>query len=215
MFLLGKKARPCSIRYPFGKIIPPTITKERLAELVVRLKAGDKSVIDEIVSGSLRLIVYIAACYAAIAPKKTKDLVGEASLALVQACHNIDKVKDSFASYSCYQMHVACGRYIHLDKLIPIPISTQYEYGHKDKKIIPNKEVVAQTQSPLNKMILDEKIQLAVQNEIEKQIFELKCAGYNFQEIEEMTGISHSTAYRIFDVIKKRFIRGEQFDEAS
>lgn len=210
MFLIGKKARPISVRYPFGKIIPPMITKERLNELVIKLKAGDKSVVDEIVSGNLRLIIYIAGCYAAIRPRKTKDLIGEASLALIQACHSLDKMKsDNFGKYATFLIHRACWRFIYEDQLIPIPLSTQWKYGHKDKKIVPNKEVVGRSIPPLNKMVLDETIQLAIENEDEKQIFELKCAGYNFDEIEEITGWSRSTCHRIFDRIKKRFIRND------
>jgi len=214
MFLLGKRARPCSIHYPFGKVPSPKITDERLAELVVRLKAGDKSVIDEIVSGHLKLVVYIAGCYGALAPKKSRDLVGEASLAMVQACHDIHKMKtDCFRQFVYYRIHEACGRYMHRDKLIPLSTHARYVTGQKDKMILPNREVAGKAISPLRKMILDEEIQLAVLTEEERKIFDLKCQGYTFREIQELTGINYVTASRIFEVIKNRFLRGEQDEE--
>ena len=210
MFLLGKKARPSSIRYPFGKTPPPPITEERLAELVAKLKAGDKSVIDEIVSGHLRLAVYIAACYASLEPKKSKDLVGEASLALVKACHEVEKMQtDSFGKFVSYRIHDACGRFVIRDRLVPLSDHARYKAGQKDKQYLPNKEVSDRQMSPLNKMILDEKIQLAVKTEEEKKIFDLKCQGYTFREIQEITGIDRTTANRIFEVISNRFLRGE------
>lgn len=211
MFLLGKQARPVSIRYPFGKTPPPPITETRLAELVVKLKAGDKSVIDEIVSGHLRLIIYIAGCYASLEPKKAKDLVGEASLALVKACHEVEKMKtDSFGKFVSYRVHDACGRFILRDRLIPLSDHARYKAGQKDKQILANKEIAGRELSPLNKMILDEKIQAAVKTEQEKKIFELKCAGYFFREIEEITGIPHNTAHQIFKVVKNRFLRRDE-----
>jgi RNA polymerase sigma factor (sigma-70 family) len=211
MFLLGKKAKPGSTRYPYGKNPPPPITEERLTELIVKLKAGDKSVIDEIVTGHLRLAVYIAACYGSLEPRKSKDLVGEASLALIKACHDIDKMKtDSFGKFVCYRVHDACGRFVLRDRLIPLTDYARYKAGQKDKQIMANREVADREMNPLNKMILDETIQSAVQTEEEQKIFELKCAEYSFKEIEELTGIKHTTAHRIFDVVKKRFIRNEE-----
>ncbi len=210
MFLLGKKARPCSIHYPFGKTPPPQITEERLNELVIKLKAGDKSVINEIVSGHLKLAVYIAGCYGALEPKKSKDLVGEASLALVQACHDIHKMStDCFSKFVSYKIHVACGRFIHRDRLIPLSTHARYEIGQKDKKILPNREVAGREISPLNRMILDEEISLAVLTDEERLIFDLKCQGCTFREIQEKTGINYVTASRIFEVIKNRFLRNE------
>ncbi len=210
MFLLGKKARPCSIRYPFGRP-PPAITEERLNELVIRLKAGDKSVVDEIVSGHMRLAVYIAACYASLEPKKSKDLVGEAALALVQACHTIDKMKtDSFRKFVCYRIHDACGRFILRDKVIPMSDHARYKQGQKETKILPSREVAGREMSPLRRMILDEEINFAVKTEEEKLIFGLMCQGYTFREIQEQTGINRMTACRIWDVIKNRFLRNEE-----
>ena len=210
MFLLGKKAKPCSIRYPFGKSPSPRITEERLNELVIRLKAGDKSVIEEIVAGHLKLVVYIAGCYGALEPKKSKDLVSEAALALVQACHDIHKMNtDCFGKFVSYKMHEACGRFIHRDRLIPLSTHARYVIGQEDKKILPNREVAGKEMSPLRKMILEEEIQLAVLTEEERKIFDLKCQGYTFREIQELTGIHYVTASRIFDVIKNRFLRSE------
>ncbi len=215
MFLLGKKARPCSIRYPFGKSPSPRITDERLDELVGKLKAGDRSVIDEIVLGHLKLVVFIAGCYASLEPKKSKDLVQEAAFAVVQACHEIHKMNtDCFSQFVSYRIHEACGRFVHRDRLIPLSTHARYEAGQKDKKIMPNKEVAGKELSPLNKMILDETIHLAVKTEEERKIFDLKCAGYTFREIQELTGINYKTASLIFKVIEKRFLRGEQDEEA-
>jgi len=208
MFLLGKKAKPSSTRYPYGKTPPPPITEERLKELLTKLKAGDKSVIDEIVTGHLRLAVYIAACYASLEPRKSKDLVGEASLALVRACHEVDKMKtDSFGKFVCYKVHDACGRFILRDRLIPLSDHARYKAGQKDKLIEPSREISGGQMSPLNKMILDETIDLAVRTEEEKKIFDLKVAGHTFREIQELTGIDHVTASRIFNVIQNRFLR--------
>lgn len=209
MFLLDKKARPRSTYYPFGKP-PPRISEERLKELEVKLKAGDKSVIDEIVKGYLRLAVYIAGCYASLEPKKSKDLVGEASLALVKACHETEKMKtDCFGKFVSYRIHDACGRFILRDRLIPLSDHARYKIGQKDKQIVPNKEVACKMMSPLNKMILDETIESVLQTEQDKKIFDLKCQGYTFREIQELTDINHVTASRIFNVLCQRLVRHE------
>ena len=215
MFLLGKKTKPRSIRYPFGGTPPPVITEARLDELVIKLKAGDKSVIDEIVSGHLRLAIAIAGAYATLQPRKAKDLVGETTLALVTTCHEIDKMKrGTFSKYVTYRMHRACSDFLLNDKLIPMSFHGKYKNKQKDKKIMTNKEIVSQTVNPLTKMILDEKIQMAVKTEDERKVFEMKVAGYSFQEIEEETGISRPTACRIFETIQNRFLRGAQNEEA-
>lgn len=211
MFLLGKKARPISIRYPFGKNAPPSITDERLKELLIKLKDGDKSVINEIVDGHMKLAVFVAGCYAALEPKKSKDLVSEAVLALVQACHNVHKMNnDNFGRFVTFKIHEACGRYISQDRLIPLTIYARYEAGQTDKKIVPNKEVTSKVMSPLNKMILDEEIQLVLRTDQERKIFDLKCQGYTFREIGKLLGIGYKTANDIFNVIEKRFLRNEQ-----
>ena len=144
MYLIGKKLRPRSISDPLGTKTPPPIAHKRRVELAALLKQGDKSVIDELITGHIHLAVYIAGRYTWFARRKMRDLVSEALLALVEAVNNAqtswyDTVP--FSNYLSFRINRACGNFLYNDKLIRIPISTLCLHRLKDVEIGEEQEV--------------------------------------------------------------------------
>ena len=78
-----------SIKKALGGIkIPKKIDKTRLEELVKRLRAGDRSVSNEIIEGHIRLAIRIVGLYAWYGHRIIDELIGESLYGLTQAVNN-------------------------------------------------------------------------------------------------------------------------------
>jgi hypothetical protein len=217
MFLIGKHPYGArSISCPLGKNVttPPQITKERCDVLVVKLKEGDTSVSEELILGHIRLSVYIAGLYSNFAAKKSRDLVCESLLALVQGTEKASKgglKNNDFTSYVAFKMHKACGNFVYNDCLIRIPISTRCLKGLKDQEIIPEQELPNRVNvSTLSLMILDETLRNAIKTEQEMEIISLKKLGYNQQEVADILDMSQAWVNLHLNKVENRFFKGEQ-----
>jgi RNA polymerase sigma factor (sigma-70 family) len=210
MFLHKKSIRAFSIR-PRNEI-PPKITDERRKELVVRLRLGDKSVMDELISGHMRLAIFIAGLYLRFAAKKSQDLVSEAYLALVKATHKaVDGLKDDdYDRYVAFRIHRACGNFCVTDRLIRIPVASRWRNGLKDERILPEQDVPNRVNvSPLNQMILDETLRNAIVTDREKLIVDMRLQGFTHEEISKVLDIDRTVVTREIADVKKRFFKGD------
>lgn len=214
MFLMGKRLHAHSITAPLGKTeLPPPITEERCRELTVRLKIGDKSVCEEMILGHIRLGVYIAGLYTRFAPKKKRDLVSEAMLAIVEWTDKapLSLKSDDYTRYIAFKIHRACGNFVYVDRLINIPISTRCLNKLKDLEIVPEQELPNRiSTSTLNSMILKETLDKAIKNKRERNVIDLKSQGYTQQEVADILGVSQQWIQHIIGEVEERFIQGEK-----
>lgn len=214
---MGKRISAMSVSDPLGNAeTPPQIEKERCSELVVKLKAGDKSVTNELILGHLRLAIYIAGIYSRLSPKRKRDLLCEAYLALVEATNKADKdwhVNVEYTRYIAFTIHRACVNYYYADRLIRIPQTTRCLHKIKDKKILTEQELPNRINvSPLSVMILNEKLNESITTERERIVIDLKKQGYTQREVGEILGLDQTSISKTISHVEKRFFKGETND---
>ncbi|MCU0633972.1 MAG: RNA polymerase sigma factor RpoD/SigA [Gemmatimonadaceae bacterium] len=80
----------------------PLITREREAELAVRIHAGDQEALDALVRSNLRFVVSVAKKYQNQGVSLS-DLINEGNLGLIRAAHKFDETKGiKFISYAVW-----------------------------------------------------------------------------------------------------------------
>jgi RNA polymerase primary sigma factor len=85
----------------------PLITREREAELAVRIHAGDQDALDTLVRSNLRFVVSVAKKYQNQGVSLS-DLINEGNLGLIRAAHKFDETKGiKFISYAVWWIRQA------------------------------------------------------------------------------------------------------------
>ena len=208
MFLSGKHLPAFSIKI---NDLPPQISKEEMQKLVVRLKAGDRSVINTLVLGNMKIAVYIAGLYRRYAINKEKDLVSEAYLALLKATHKAAEgalTDDNYIRYAAFRIHRACGNFVVVDKLIKIPETSKWRKSLKDEMILPEEDIPNKVNvSPLTQMILDETLENSITTLLQQEIVDLRREGYTQTQISKILNIHRLVVTRELADVKQRFFK--------
>lgn len=93
--------RPNRIDYIFGSsTLPPPLSKEKEASLMEKLKDGDESVREELITHNLRLVVYIARKFD-VAGAGIEDLISIGTIGLIKAVKTYSPEKNiKLATYA-------------------------------------------------------------------------------------------------------------------
>ncbi len=113
--------------------LPPRLEADILEQLVIKLRKGDKSTINPIIEGHMRLGVSIAGRYGYKYPTKIDDLIGVMQLALTYSTR-IAKYKltnNVITPYLVSRIHSALLRFIEDDHIVKVPGRTVRYYFEK------------------------------------------------------------------------------------
>lgn len=212
MFLLGKKIKGISITHPLATDLPPQMSDERKLELITKLLTGDLSAVEELVRGHLRLAIHIAGQYAAYTKNKAHDLVSEAILAIIIACHAIadGEVTDdtNYPGYIIVQIHSRLSRYLEKDHLIPVPRATvrlKKSQGEVLKAPTREHSEFDKEYSHLTTFEIKDVLDTVIRNDLERQIIDLRSQSMVDREIADVLKISVSKIAAIRAAVEERF----------
>lgn len=212
MFLLGKKIKGISITHPLGNDLPEQMTDERKNELIAKLLTGDLSAVEALVRGHLRLAIHIAGQYAINAKNKAHDLVSEAILAVVMACHVIAANQlppdTNYPGYIIVRIHSCLSRYLEKDHLIPVPRATVRLAKKSGQTLkIPTREhsEFDKEYSHLTTFEIKDVLDQVIKNDLERQIIKLRSQSMVDREIADVLKISISKIAAIRAAVEERF----------
>lgn len=190
MFLWGSKIRGKSLKHPLG--IYPAITPEALLPLVERLKAGDSSVISDIIKGHLALLLKIAGQYSAVVIDNG-DFVSVGLLGMLEGCLS-GKLQDSnITTFLACRAHAAIGNHVRANRLIK-----------GGKKVVPldHSDLLAEDRPLLE---IEELLAMIIKTPLEQQIVDLRKQGYTVREIAARLGCSKSFVDNQLSLLHRRF----------
>lgn len=207
MILAHKSIKALSIDHPLGKdpSIPTKIEETRLIELVKKLRAGDRSVEDEIVRGHIRLAINIAGRYANLAPNKRDVLVCEAFYGIIYAIQHVNRlINTSITPWITSNIHRFVYDFISRDTTIYIPESSRYlDPNIKLKPFRQLNSSISEESKNTNELM--ELINKAALTEENRYIIALRIQGYNDEEIGGKINKSNSYVNYRRKEIEKRF----------
>lgn len=212
MFLLGKKIKGVSITHPLSKDLPEQMSDERKNELIAQLLSGDLSVIEELVRGHIRLAIHIAGQYAINAKNKSHDLVSEAILATVIACHIIASgelpADTNYPGYIIVKIHSYLSEYLANDHLIPVPRTTLRAAKAKGEVITVPTRDCSQFDKEYNHLTtfeIKDVLDTIIKNDLEQQIIQLRSQSMVDREIADVLKMSISKIAAIRADVEERF----------
>ncbi len=204
----------------------PKLKPEELEQLVIRLKGGDNTVINEIVEAHMRLGISIAARYASNHPKKVDDLIGVMGLALVKSVWKAKRklIDNNITPFITSYIHGELMKFIEEDRCVHIPGRTVRHYANKgDSRLEKPPVQVPLSQNDFNEEENNESFRVVIEirdqsllevNEcldkaattiIEKRIIELRAEGHTYVEISPQVGYSKSKIEIIVNSIEEKF----------
>jgi len=216
------------------KRLPAPISQEKLAELVPKLKRGDKGVEEEIVTGHLRLAVKIAIAKSRMNNdryrKEVDDFIGEAMYAVAKAVRRVrrgalyrdDNITGFIIDYVKKHIHNLTTK-----KLMGVPHRTVTYWNSKlDERARhlpvrvssisgdvdgPNFTPEVSDQGEIDRVDLEEIINMLPKSLLEKKVLELRKKGMTLVEIEREIGYSKSRIQQVLvgmEELFDRIIRG-------
>lgn len=180
-------------------VLPHQIPDEAKNILISKLKAGDKSVINELVNGHIRLAISIVSKYSRNRPNYKDEFISLAMCSLVTECHNIangvTEIDDNLTGYLTSRIHSVCANY----------------NGSSLRRSLYTNDLVrvnvgeATIESELSYSDLKELIQLACRTPRDRHIVELRRQQYTYEEIGEKLNLNTSWICKLLREIESRF----------
>lgn len=182
MYLRGKKIIGKSISHPLSNI-----KAELLPDATKRLLGGDRTVIPNILSHHIPLIISIASRYAMTTAMDSHDLVSVGVIAAVEACN--DLVEGDVTIYIINRVHSAIAGAIRQDK--------KRLMGRLDGEPIIN--------HPFGLLETEEILDRCVKTEFERAILGFRKLGLTHLEIAANLGLSKSQVHNVLMLIGRRY----------
>ncbi len=213
MFLYKKRVKGKKINHQINNL-KEKIAPEQLESLVLRLRMGDQSVINEIVEGHLRLIINIASQYAAYTGDDGLDYISEGFLAAVMILRK--KLNDNQVTglIAC-AVHRRISHYIdrarHKKKhegISTTPKFFQDRGSNQDETLsvgLYSSQFEKAVEGDYGIHDIREVMDKVCETDQEKQIMKLREYGYTDQEIGNQVGLCNTKVYRIRQSIRRRF----------
>lgn len=223
MFLAGIKTRGRGITAPKSIPLSDQVDPQRLEQLTARLRADEASQIekDEIARGHIRLAIQVAGRYAGAYPALTDDLVSCALFGIVYGMSIAHKMHDNcITPWLVANMHRHCSRFILTEPNLRIPVTTLKRLEEKGVEvtkatIVPIDDskdgtcsAVAVEYAEVNEV--REQLFRCAQDEMDRQILELREQGYDDPQIAEIFGCSRQTVNLRRNNIERRFYSNEE-----
>jgi RNA polymerase sigma factor (sigma-70 family) len=214
-----------------GKSLPPRIKKSRLDELVKRLRMGDKSVSEEIITGHIKLTAIIAGGYASLVgydDEKIRDLFQEGLLALTDCVRHASRGSmhdNNITTYIITRVHGAlldyCGqrsdvhinprtlrrwkqRYLEKGRKIPTNIGDM-RADHQMEESAGSYIVNEVINTDIEELVIMDTLNQVADNKLEKLIIKLRSEGYKYSEMTSLVGISMARISVLLQQIEQRF----------
>lgn len=206
--------RSLSITHYLSQYCPPKLSEAKNHELTARLVEGDLSVIEEIISGHLRLAIYLAGQLSYRSPNKVNDVISVALETMVEGCHKVarDGLQDGNKTITKFLdslIRTRCVAFLRADYLVRIPYSTLCLEESKGKEILQPRFFPAETAYiyPTNSSVneLMESILACCDGEIERKVIILRSHYFTDEEIASQLNLSYSKVLRIRKKVEKKF----------
>ncbi len=213
--------RGLSIQHPLGSnpAIPKKLSPERLAELTKLLRSGEMTFQerDELAKGFIRVALSIAAKMC----RHTRD-DEIASAALFGVVYALDKAREKLKDdnlqawiISCIISH--CRRFRARDHMAPVPPTTYLVRAKKGLKThniifvdVKNPGEDRYFKSRIATSAIKETLDLAAEDDMDRQIIKYRLEGYNDREISVKLGVSNSLIFKRRSGIETRYERLEK-----
>ena len=113
MYLAGRKVIGVGFYSGYNKL-PKRLTDEELLDAVKKLKTGDPSAVEPLVLTHLGLTIQIVGRYVSYFPHKTDDLMGTATMSLVESVNKFSFVAkdDNITGYIVSCIHGSLARFV-------------------------------------------------------------------------------------------------------
>lgn len=204
------KASGHFIEHGFGEL-PTVLTKERLDELVTKLRETTitPEELQELAGGHLRLAIWTAAKYSKYAKHLGDELLGEAAFGLAEALSLApEKLRDlEITPFISTYMKKYVLQTLNEDATISIPIRSLKRNELQKIVTVGKVEEIIDPQKKLDE--LRETIYAAVKHDFEREVIKLRELGLNDLQVAEKLACSREKVGKAKLKVYRRFLQAE------
>ncbi len=192
------------------------LDKEILEAKVIKLRAGDKTVVDAIVESHIPLVITIASQYSRFRPQQKDQIISDGLCGLCQAVEwaSTRMYDNEITPYisTTVRRHIRDG--MEKRSLIPIPRRTFkkliQDEDFNGNKILSSEDIpevcIKHHYEHLETTDLYKYLHLSKR---EKRVLAMRMASHTLKEIGEAIGVSKEYVFKIIAAIRERWVRYE------